>query len=222
MKTVLHIDASPRGGQSDTHRFGSHSRRLTARFVRRWTQARPGDLVLYRDVGLTPPAMVTYDWMHAAFTPEDARAPWMTAMLAESDRLVDELIAADVIVIGVPMYNFGPPAQLKAWIDNVVRIGRTFGFDRARDPYTWPLLTEKPRDLVVIASRGDVGYEPGQPYADRNHVEPQVFTAMSYLGLDRQHAIAVEGDEWADERLAQSLARAEAAVDRLVEGIGRG
>ena len=82
-------------------------------------------------------------WIHAAFTPETQREPWMREVLRTSDELVDELLAADIIVAGVPMYNFGPPAQFKAWIDNIVRVGRTFGFDRSREgtPY-WPMLAD--------------------------------------------------------------------------------
>jgi putative NADPH-quinone reductase len=84
-------------------------------------------------------------WTAAGSTRPSRRRPrasrgWPQA-LAESDRLVDQLDAADLVVIGLPMYNFSVPAQFKAWIDNIVRVGRTFGFDRARGavPY-WPLL----------------------------------------------------------------------------------
>ncbi|MFX5956974.1 NAD(P)H-dependent oxidoreductase, partial [Acinetobacter baumannii] len=81
--------------------------------------------------------------------------PWMHDRLAQSDALIDELLAADVIVAGVPMYNFGMPAQFKAYIDNIVRVGRTFGFDRSRAgaPY-WPLLAGMNKRLVILSSRG--------------------------------------------------------------------
>ncbi|MBM7094046.1 NAD(P)H-dependent oxidoreductase, partial [Streptomyces sp. S12] len=153
MTRLLHIDSSARSGGSDTQAHGSHSRRLSARFVRRWRELRPDDEVTVRDVGLHPPAPVTGGWIHAAFTPPERREAWMRDALAESDALVDELLAAVVVVAGVPMYNFGMPAQFKAWIDNIVRVGRTFGFDRAREgePY-WPMLTDSGKRLVLLSS----------------------------------------------------------------------
>jgi FMN-dependent NADH-azoreductase len=217
MTTLLHIDASARSGRSGTDPHGSHSRRLTDRFVRQWLAAQPDSEVVYRDVGQQPPAPVSAEWIHAAFTPEAQREPWMHEMLRQSDELVDELMRADVIVAGVPMYNFGPPAQFKAYIDNIVRVGRTFGFDRSRagDPY-WPLLADSGKRLIILSSRGDYGYDAGGRVSERNHVEPAVRSAFGYLGITDSHSIAVEYDEFADERLAESIRQAEAAVDELV------
>ena len=203
MTTLLHIDASARSGRSGTDPHGSHSRRLTDRFVRQWLAAQPDSEVLYRDVGQQPPAPVSAEWIHAAFTPAAQREPWMHEVLYQSDELVDELMRADVIVAGVPMYNFGPPAQFKAYIDNIVRVGRTFGFDRSRagDPY-WPLLADSGKRLIILSSRGDYGYDAGGRVSERNHVEPAVRSAFGYIGITDSHSIAVEYDEFADERLA--------------------
>lgn len=221
MTTLLHIDASARSGGSDELPHGSHTRRLSARFVRRWTALHPGTKVLYRDVGQAPPAPVTGRWIHAAFTSEPAREDWMREELRASDALVDELLQADLIVAGVPMYNFGPPAQFKAYIDNIVRAGRTFGFDRSRagEPY-WPLLAGAGKRLVILSSRGDHGYGAGERIADRNHVEASIRTAFAYIGVTDVHGAAIEYDEFADERLADSIGRAEAAVDALVAALG--
>lgn len=216
--TLLHIDSSARPGRSGADRHGSHSRRLTARFVEQWRLLDPDVRILRRDVGAQPPAPVSHAWIQAAFTPEHRRDTQMRKVLAASDELVDELLAADLIVAGVPMYNFGPPAQFKAYIDNIVRVGRTFGFDRSRDgdPY-WPLLTEQRKRLVVLSSRGDHGYEPGERIAAHNHVESSIRTAFSYIGITQMSSVAVEFDEFADQRLAQSIASAEHEVDRLVK-----
>jgi FMN-dependent NADH-azoreductase len=216
MMTLLHLDSSARPGRSDDATFGSHSRRLTARFVNRWREQRPSDRVLYRDVGQKPPRPVTAQWIQAAFTKPEQRAGWMDAVLQESDMLVDELLAADLIVAGVPMYNFNVPAQFKAYIDNIVRVGRTFGFDRSRrgEPY-WPLLTGMNKTLVILSSRGDFGYGPSERIAHMNHVEPSIRTAFGYIGITAVHSVAVEYDEFADERLAASIAAAEAGVDSL-------
>src|SRR5690625_2631916 len=132
MTRLLHLDASARPGRSGEQAHGSHTRRLSARFVEAWKALRPDDPIVYRDIGQSPPPPVSGDWIHAAFTPPAQREPWMHQTLAMSDRLIDELLAADLVVAGVPMYNFGVPAGFKAWIDNIVRVGRTFGFDRAR------------------------------------------------------------------------------------------
>lgn len=216
MTTLLHLDSSARPGRSGLEPHGSHSRRLTDRFVARWRAARPGDRLLYRDLGQAPPRPVTGRWIHAAFTPPARREPWMTAELAESDALVDELLAADLIVAGVPMYNFNVPAQFKAYIDNIVRVGRTFGFDRSREgePY-WPLLADSGKRLVILSSRGDYGY--GDRLASANHVEPSIRTAFGYIGITETETVAVEYDEFADARLAASLQAAEQAVDALVD-----
>ncbi|TCS16600.1 NAD(P)H-dependent oxidoreductase [Caulobacter sp. BK020] len=218
MTSILHIDSSARPRGSDMAPHGSHTRRLTRRFVERWRAARPADPVTYRDVGQAPPTPVTGDWIHAAFTPPDRREAWMVQTLAESDTLVDELLAADLIVLGAPMYNFGPPAQLKAWIDNIVRVGRTFGFDRARtgEPY-WPLLTDHRKTLVVLSARGDHGYAPGQRLAHVNHLEPSITTPLGYLGVTDVHGAAIEYDEFADARLAASILAAETEVDLLTD-----
>lgn len=222
MTTLLHIDASARPGGSDATPHGSHTRRLTARFVQQWTARHPETRVLYRDVGQEPPPPVTGRWIHAAFTPEQARESWMNDELRVSDALIDELLQADLIVAGVPMYNFGPPAQFKAYIDNIVRVERTFGFDRSRDgePY-WPLLADAGKRLVILSSRGDYGYQPGGRMAERNHVESSVRTAFAYIGVTDVHGASIEYDEFADQRLADSIRQAEAAVDGLVSMLER-
>ena len=218
MLRLLHIDSSARPGRSGEQPHGSHTRRLSARFVRGWQALRPQDAIIYRDVAACPPGPVTGEWVHAAFTPPAQRAPWMQAVLAESDGLVDEVISADLIVIGVPMYNFGMPSTLKAWIDNIVRVGRTFGFDRSRggEPY-WPLLADQRKHAVLLSSRGDYGYAPGECLASENHVEAGVMTPLRYIGIDNVDCVAIEYDEFADERLHASIADTEVAVDSLVE-----
>jgi FMN-dependent NADH-azoreductase len=215
---ILRLDSSARPDGSDRSPFGSHTRRLTERFLRRWQAARPQDHVTARDVGQSPPHPVTGKWIHAAFTKPEQREAWMQEALTESDALVDELIAADLIVAGVPMYNFGMPAQMKAWIDNIVRVGRTFGFDRAREgePY-WPMLEGMGKRVVVLSARGDYGYDPGQRMAHVNHVEAGLRDVFGYLGVTDFESIAVEYDEFRDARFEASMASAEQAVDALVD-----
>jgi len=223
MTTILHIDSSARPGRSGTQAHGSHTRRLTARFMERYLQLDSRTEVIYRDVGTEPPAPVTGAWVHAAFTAPSAREPWMVEALAQSDALVDELLRADIVVAGVPMYNFGPPAQFKAWLDNIVRVGRTFGFDRSRpgEPY-WPLLSDAGKQLVILSSRGDYGYDPGQRLESINHVERSVRSVFRYLGVTDTYGAAIEYDEFGDQRLAQSIADAERATTQIAEAIASG
>ena len=137
-KSILRIDASAR-------RTGSVSRRLTDRII-----ARPGNAnVVTRDLA-TPLALVDERWVGANFTPADDRTDEQKNALATSDMLVDEVRAADTIVIGLPIYNFAVPAAFKAWIDQIVRAGETFRYTE-----TGPLglLTGK-RAIVALASGG--------------------------------------------------------------------
>ncbi len=137
MTHLLHIDASPRGERSQ-------SRRLTRELVDSWRAGHPGVTVTHRDVGHDPPPHVDEAWIAAAFAPPAERTRAMHAALRTSDELIDELLAADVWVIGVPMYNFGVPSGFKAYIDQIVRVGRTFAFEPedAGEPYK-PLVRGK-------------------------------------------------------------------------------
>jgi FMN-dependent NADH-azoreductase len=119
-RNILRIDASAR-------RTGSVSRDLTDKIV-----ARIGaDHVTTRDLALTPVPQIDEEWIGANFTPAADRTPEQAEALALSDALVAELQDADTIVIGLPVYNFGTPAALKAWIDNIARAGVTFRYTEA-------------------------------------------------------------------------------------------
>ncbi|MGQ7263556.1 FMN-dependent NADH-azoreductase [Vreelandella sp. V005] len=218
MTHILHIDASARPGIAGTDNHGSHSRHLTYQFVSQWQSSRPQDTVTYRDIGQNPPSIISHDWIASAFTPEERLEPWMKEALAESDQLVDELIAADIVVIGTPLYNFGMPATLKAWIDQVVRAGRTVEFDDSNplDPYV-PKLTDRERHAVVLTARGGVNMAPGEEMAHMNHLEPHLATALTFIGISRVHYIAIEGQEAGGEVLAKSVADAIKKVETLVE-----
>lgn len=138
---ILHIDASARGDTSVT-------RQLSKRVVDHFDNGR--GQVTYRDLSASPIPLVDAHWVEANFTAPDQRAPAQHAKLSTSDALVDELIANEVIVLGVPVYNFGVPAALKAWIDQIARVHRTF---RYTSDGPLGLLNGK-RAVVVIASGG--------------------------------------------------------------------
>lgn len=116
------------------------------------------------------------------------------------------------------MYNVNVPAQFKAYIDNTVRVGRTFGFDRSRagNPQ-WPLLADHGKRLVILTSRGDHGYDNGGRIEPMSHVEPSIRTAFGCIGITDVASVAIEYDELGDERLSASIARAEHEIDALVD-----
>ncbi|WP_044871602.1 NAD(P)H-dependent oxidoreductase [Pseudomonas sp. LFM046] len=210
MSSILSVQGSPRGERS-------HSRRLQEAFLKAWQGRDAGRQVLRREVGRVAVPAVSEGWIAAAFHPEpDARSEVMKADLALSDVLVDELFAADRLVISAPMYNFGVPSGVKAWVDQIVRIGRTFDFDPARqdNPYT-PLL--QGRKALVITTRGDRGYGPGGANAHLNHADAYLRTVLGFIGIHDVTVVAVENDEFGGESFEQSYQRAERALADLAE-----
>ena len=222
MPHILHLDASARPGLAGKDQHGSHSRNLSHRFASQWLAHRAQDSLTYRDIGQNPPSIIDHDWIAASFTPEEQREPWMRETLAESDQLVDELLAADVLVIGTPLYNFGMPAALKAWIDQIVRPGRTVDIDDSNplDPYV-PMLADRPRHAVILTARGGIGFDVGGAMAHMNHLEPNLITALGFIGITRVHQIAIEGQEVGGELLAESVAQGLNKVDALVAQLQR-
>nr|MDJ0513940.1 NAD(P)H-dependent oxidoreductase [Methyloceanibacter sp.] len=201
IKTLLHIDSS-----AQLHER-SLTRKLSASFVEFWTTLRPRDLVIRRDVGREPIPAINHDWIAAAFTPLENRTAAMVKRLALSDTLVDEVIASDVIVMGVPMYNYGLPTALKGWIDQVARIGRTFSFDLARgDVPIEPTLSGK--KLIVLSARGEFGFAPGGIREHLNTLDPALSACAHYMGVaqDDIHTVTIEYQEFKDERHRRSVA----------------
>ena len=210
MKNLLVVNSSGRTSRSIT-------RHLTNRFEVGWRSGRPDAKCIRRDVVLTPPQPVDEAWIAAAFVAPSERTPAMQQVLMVSDSLIDEIIAADAIVLGVPMYNFGMPAQLKAYFDQVVRIGRTFDFDpTAREPYS-PLIASKP--VVAILSAGDGSLHIGGAMEHLNFLEPHLRTILGFVGLSNATFVRAGYDEYQDDRAQRSLAAAESAVDQLLEDI---
>lgn len=211
MTTLLQLDASAQPLER------SHTRRLVRGFLDAWRARRPQDEVITRDLSRDPVPPIGSAWIAAAFTPVEARTPAMHERLVLSDRLIDEVAAADVIVMGAPMYNYGMPAALKAWVDQTARIGRTFSFDLARgDVPIEPMLHGKV--LVVLSSRGEFGFAPGGPRAHLNALDPHLAACAHYWGVapPDHHTVAIEYQEFKDHRHDTSVAQAHADVLALV------
>lgn len=207
MSTLLHIDSSVRAVNNSNPDHDSISKNIALRFINTWKQIRSEDGYIYRDVGVNPPDFITHDWIGAVFTPEEKRTSAQKERLALSDKLIAEVAAADVILISSPMYNYGMPAQLKAWFDQIVRINKTFDFDLARGDFPLqPLLSGK--TLIIVTSSGEFGFENGGVREDSGHLTPHLRTLSKYLGVDRIYEIASEYQEFGDERHRTSLANA--------------
>lgn len=208
MAHLLHIDASPRGERS-------HSRRMTREFVQQWKQQHPNDTIAYRDVGRNPIPHVTEDWIAAAFSSPDQHTPQLQEAIRLSDQLVDEFLAADIYVIGVPMYNFSVPSGFKAYIDQIVRMGRTVDFEPndAGNAYKPLVLGKK---MFIIEARGDSGFQPGGRYEKMNHHDPYLVTVFEFMGITDITFIHVENDEYGGQKLADSIANARHKITELV------
>ncbi|MFN6497277.1 MAG: FMN-dependent NADH-azoreductase [Nostoc sp. DedQUE01] len=208
MTHLLHIDSSPRGDRS-------HSRRLTKEFVAAWKQSHPPDTITYRDIGRNPVPHVDEPWIAAAFTAPEQHTPQLQEAIRISDLLVDEFLAADFYVIGVPMYNFSIPSTLKAYIDQIVRIGRTVAYEPedAENPYKPLVLGKK---MWIITARGASGFEPGERYGTMNHQDPYLRTVFGFIGITDISFIHIENDELGGISLAESIAKARAKITELV------
>lgn len=208
MERLLHIDSSPRGERS-------HSRRLTREFVEAWKQTHSNDVVTYRDVGRNPVPHVDESWIAAAYTPSEQRPPQLQEAIRISDQLVDEFVAADFYVIGVPMYNFSVPSTFKAYIDQIVRIGRTVAFEPedSENPYKPLVLGKK---MFIITARGDSGFGVGERNEKLNYQDPYLRTIFGFIGITDITFIHVENDEFGGISLAQSIANARTQVAQLV------
>jgi FMN-dependent NADH-azoreductase len=208
MAHLLHIDSSPRGERS-------HSRRITREFVEQWKQAHPNDIVTYRDIGRNPIPHVDEPWIAAAFSPPEQHTPELQEAIRLSDRLVDEFLAADIYIIGVPMYNFSVPSVFKAYIDQIVRVGRTVAFESNNAANVFkPLVLGK--KMFIIEARGDSGFQPGGQYEKMNYHDPYLVTVFGFLGITDITFVHVENDEYGGQKLAESIAKARTKITQLI------
>ena len=208
-RTLLRIDSSPRAD------IRSHSRNLTASICGRVAEPQPDGRVVWRDLRYEVPPHVDQAWIEAAYVADERRTPAMRQALATSDALIDELLAADEYVFGVPMYNFGLPSSLKAWVDNVVRVGRTFSFvPDETEGQSYRALVPLGRKATVIVTSGVGGYEPGGPIWHMNHVEPHLRTIFEFIGINDVRFVYAGYDEFGGDRLERAL---EAAVHDVAQ-----
>jgi FMN-dependent NADH-azoreductase len=199
MTHILHLDSSPRGERSI-------SRTLTKQFVDLWKQRHPGDVITYRDLGRYPVPAIDEAWIAAAFSPPDQLTPALEAALMISDELIDELLEANFCVFGIPMYNYSVPASFKAYIDQVVRVRRTFMV--GADGYAGLLKDKK---AVVITTRG--GSYAGEPL---DFQEPYLRAVFDFIGITDITFIHAENLAMRADERQSSIMTAHKAIHQTI------
>ena len=171
MPHLLKIDVSPRGDSSI-------SRRLGQQFLAEWQKNHADAQVTSRDLATSNPPYVDVQWIAGAYTPPDQHTDEHRAALKVSDDLITELNAADQILITTPMYNFAIPAVLKAWIDHIVRAGKTF---RITPEGGYEGLIKNKKVTVIMASGGS--YPAGTPYEAYDQESPYLRLVLGFIGI---------------------------------------
>ena len=191
MSNVLIIESSAR--QQD-----SISRQLTQQFISQWQAAHPADQITVRDLAVNPVPHLDANLLGGWMKPAEQRSVDEQASLERSNHLTDELLAADVLVMAAPMYNFAIPSTLKAWLDHVLRAGVTFKYTE-----TGPqgLLTGK--RAYVLTARGGIYAGSGM-----DHQEPYLRQALAFIGIHDVQFIHAEGLNMGAEFSKQGLAKA--------------
>ena len=198
---ILHIDASASDAAS------SHSRRLSAELVEKLKAANAGATVVYRDVVVDRLPHIDMT-IRQAWAPEGEKDDALSATAARSKQLVEELKAADIVVIGSPMYNFTVPSTLKAWIDHVAIAGQTFRYT-ATGPEG--LLTGK---AYLALSSGGI-YSQGA-FAPFEHLATYLTGFLGFLGIKVVQVVRAEGVAYGPEQDAAAMSAARTQIGALV------
>lgn len=198
---ILHVASSPRGS-------ASYSNRVAAQVLDELRSRTPGATVAVRDLAREPLPHIGDDFVAAIRAPDGPQTDAQRALLAQSDALIDELLAADVVVIGAPMINFTIPSNLKTWIDYVARAGRTFSYSE-KGPQG--LVTGK--HVIVVAARGGI-YPDG---AALDFQLPYLKSVLGFLGMTEVEVLEVEGTAYGPEAAEKAVAAATAKMHAQCE-----
>ena len=201
---ILHVTSSPRGS-------ASYSNRVAANVLDEITARNPGATVTVRDLVREPLPHIGDDFVAATRSPNGPQTEAQRALLARSDELVDELFAADLIVIAAPMINFTIPSNLKAWIDYVARAGRTFRYSEKG-----PEGLVKGKQVIIVAARGGV-YSNG-PGSALDFQVPYLKSVLGFIGLTDVEVLEVEGTAYgpdvAEKAVEVATAKLQAACEQ--------
>jgi FMN-dependent NADH-azoreductase len=188
---LLHLDSSILGGNSA-------SRKLSAAIVDQFTKATPGLDIISRDLALQPLSHLSGEHLAAAqgAVPE---SPVIQKDIAASQAALEEFLGADIVVIGAPMYNFGIPSQLKAWIDRIAVAGKTFRYTA-----NGPEGLAGNKRVIVAVSRGGL-YSAGMPAAAFEHVESYLRGVFGFLGVTDLEIVVAEGLQIGPEQREKAM-----------------
>jgi FMN-dependent NADH-azoreductase len=189
---------------------GSQSRLIASEFIDRWRQSHPDTTVVERDLTADNIPHLSLAAFAASLTPAETRSSTEHQAAALADALIEEVEAADVIVLAAPMYNFSIPSTLKAWIDHITRTGRTFRYGAAGAE---GLL--KGKKVFIITGRGGI-YSGDSPAKDMDFQEPYLRAMLGFLGLDDVTFIHVEGLKISLEAAASGIGRARKTIGGLL------
>jgi len=196
---ILQINSSAR-------REGSHSTRLADRLVSRLRDTDPAATLAVRDLTTTPHPVLDESGLGALFTPAEQRTPEQAARVALDDALIAEVKAADVIVLGVPMYNFGVPAALKNWIDAIARVGVTFRYTE-KGPEG---LLQGKKVYVALARGGKYRNTPADTQV------PYLLTVLNFLGMTDVRFVYAEGLAMGPESERAAIETAHREIEEAV------
>ncbi len=202
--TLLHIDSSPLADRSI-------SRKLTQKLVNELKEKHPDHRLITHDFGNTPLPHLSAEVVGAFFTPDSQRNPSQEEALKVSDQLVKEFLSADVIVIGAPMWNLGIPSSLKAWIDHLVRAGKTFQYT----PTGVKGLVPEGKKIIIVSSRGGI-YTQG-PAMAMDHQETYLKTIFNFLGITDISFIRAEGVSMGEAAKEEALKTANSQLNEVLQ-----
>ena len=206
MKNILFIQSSPRGSES-------YSQKVAQSIVDDLKRRHPDATVAVRNLAQDPPPHVGEVFVGGLSIRPEQRTKEQTAAFTLSDALIDELAAADIVVLAVPMHNFSPPSTLKAWVDHVVRAGRTFAFsDRGREG-----LLKGKRAILVLARGGVYSEGPAKPL---DFQEPYLRAILGFIGITDIEVVRVEGVAvsaiGAEKAVASAMAQSKEVLTKVV------
>lgn len=202
MSSILLVTSSPRGA-------ASHSTSVATELAAKLSEASPGSTLVVRDLVANPLPHIDPDYSTGIYTPAEARNPRQAEVVAVSDAVLDELFAADTVILATGFINFGISSTLKSWIDHVARSGRSFSYGQ-----NGPEGLVKGKKVYIVLASGGVYSEGAAVQMD--HAIPYLRSVLGFLGMTDVEVIRVEGVGSGPEATARALDRATARIEALV------